>query len=901
MSVARAALAFVFVSTAAVAQQYVISTVAGGAPPPTPNAAVSASLVGPYGVAADGSGNIYFSSNHSVFRIDTSGIMTRIAGTGHPGYSGDGGSALAAQLNTPAGPAVDSSGAVFIADVGNNRIRRVTPNGSIATVVGGGTGNSIQNLSGPHGVAVDSIGNVYVADTGNNKVLRVAPDGTVTIFAGNGKAGYSGDGQQAVSAQLYWPIALALDGSGSLIVSDENNGRIRKVSADGTIVSITPQQITAVHGVCVDKRGNVYFVLGQGQVSKVAPDGTISTIAGTFNNAGYSGDGGQAAKAQLTYPADLSLDAAENLYIADWGGNRVRKVSTSGIITTIAGSSLIDFSADGPATSVQLGSPTAIVLDSANNIFTADPRNNVVRKISSDGTVVTVAGNTSSGYSGDGGPSSKAQVASPGALAVDTAGNLLIADYGNSRIRRIGSNGTITTIVGTGVSGYSGDGGQATSAQIYAPTGLAVDKAGNIYFTDNGNYRVRKVAANGLISTIAGVGISGFSGDGGSALKASLESPHALTVDSEGNVYIVDNCRVRRVSIDGTINTVVGSSGGCSGPGAVDGGKATDGVVSVWDVKVDSSGNLYLACDTNVRRVSSSGIISTIAGGFFYGYSGDGGPATNALLFGAYGVAYDGPTGRLYVAEAGNGVVRLLQPIGASASITSVASGASNLSGPISPGDIVVLYGSGIGPAQLTQAHVGDNGLFSTQLAGTSVSFNGIQAPIIYTWATQVAVVAPYGITGNTAQVTVTYQGQSSAAFSIQVASAAPSIFTSDGSGKGQAAAVNQDNSLNTAGTPAKVGDVIVLFATGEGQTTPGGVDGKPATIPLPKPNLPVAVSIGGQPAQLQYFGGAPGEIAGLMQINAVIPNGIQTGSAVPVVLTVGGAASQAGVSIAVR
>jgi trimeric autotransporter adhesin len=255
----------------------------------------------------------------------------------------------------------------------------------------------------------------------------------------------------------------------------------------------------------------------------------------------------------------------------------------------------------------------------------------------------------------------------------------------------------------------------------------------------------------------------------------------------------------------------------------------------------------------------------------------------------------------VYVAEPSSGAVRVLQPLNNASGITSVTNAASNLPGSISPGEIVVLYGSGLGPGQLTQTHIGDNGLFGTQLSGTTVSFSGLPGPMIYTLATQVSAVVPYGIGGTTAQVTVTYQGQTTAAFSVPIASSVPGIFTSDSSGKGQAAALNQDNSLNTPGTPAKVGDVIVLFATGEGQTTAGGVDGKPATVPLPKPNLPVSVTIGGQPAQLQYFGGAPGEIAGLMQINAVVPNGIQTGNAVPVMLKVGDASSQPGVTIAVR
>jgi uncharacterized protein (TIGR03437 family) len=214
----------------------------------------------------------------------------------------------------------------------------------------------------------------------------------------------------------------------------------------------------------------------------------------------------------------------------------------------------------------------------------------------------------------------------------------------------------------------------------------------------------------------------------------------------------------------------------------------------------------------------------------------------------------------------------------------------------------VVLYGSGIGPAQLVKAAPGSDGSYSTQVANTSVSFNGIAAPMIYTWATQVAAVVPYGITGTTGQVTVTYQGQTSAAFSVPLASSAPGIFTYDASGLGPAAAINQDGiTVNTAAIPTRIGDIISLYATGEGQTTPAGVDGRAASVPYPYPDLAVTAMVGFQNAPVKYAGGAPGMVAGLMQVNVQIPAGVQTGNAVPVVLSVGNVSSQVGVTIAVR
>jgi uncharacterized protein (TIGR03437 family) len=245
--------------------------------------------------------------------------------------------------------------------------------------------------------------------------------------------------------------------------------------------------------------------------------------------------------------------------------------------------------------------------------------------------------------------------------------------------------------------------------------------------------------------------------------------------------------------------------------------------------------------------------------------------------------------------------VRLLSPHDNSQAITAVASGASSTSGPIAPGEIIVLYGLGLGPAQLVQSHVGSSGLYDCQLAGTTVQVNGACAPIIYTSASQVAAIVPYATSGSTALVTTTFQGQTTATVSVSVAPSAPGLFTLDSTGKGPGACVNQDGSINTASTPAKIGDVISCYATGEGQTTPSGVDGKPAAIPLPQPNLPVNVTIGGLMVKPQYAGGAPGEVAGVMQINVQIPSGTQTGNAVPISIQVGSVSSQPGVTITVR
>jgi sugar lactone lactonase YvrE len=285
-----------------------------------------------------------------------------------------------------------------------------------------------------------------------------------------------------------------------------------------------------------------------------ASTGKISTVAGNGTR-GYSGDGGAATSAELYYPSGITLDSSGNIYIADWGNNRIRKVSAStGNISTVVGNGTQGFAGDGgAATSAELYHPGGVALDSAGNIFVADTHNNRIRKVLlSTGDISTVAGNGTEGYSGDGGAATSAELFYPGGIAFDNAGNFYIADESNSRIRKVTiSTGYISTVAGDGLNGYSGDGGAATSAKLYEPIGVAVDRAGNLYIADEQNNRVREVnAVTGIISTVAGNGTAGYSGDAGPPSTAELNNPCSVTVDSSGNVYIADfqNNRVRKVS-----------------------------------------------------------------------------------------------------------------------------------------------------------------------------------------------------------------------------------------------------------------------------------------------------------------------------------------------------------------
>ena len=650
-------------------------------------------------VAVDQAGNVYVTSNilgnNLVFKVNQQGVLTVVAGNGTQGFSGDGGAATSAALLSPGGLAVDAAGNLYIVDSGNQRIRKVTPVGIITTVAGNGTQgysgdggpatSAAFNFGNYGGLAVDASGDLFIADQGNNRIREVTTDGIIHTVAGNGIPGYSGDGGPATSASLginaFTYVGIALDAAGNLLIADSLNNRIRKVTPGGIITTVAGSGTAGYSGdgglatraaldsptsVAVDAGGNIFIADAFNvRIRKVTPGGIISTVAG--GQYGYSGDGGPATGAAVSLLTGVAVDANDNLFIADSDNNRIRKVTSTGIISTFVGNGLFRFAGDGgPATSAALYYPRGVAMDLSGNLYIADSYNGRIRKVTPSGIISTVAGNGTGDNSGDGGPATQAGLLYPSAVAVDASGNLFIADTDHNRVRKVTPAGIISTVAGNGFIGYTGDGGPAISAGLYGPIGLATDGSGNLFIADNQNNVIRKVTPDGIISTVAGNGSQGYSGDGGPALKAELNLPTGVAVDASGNLFIADtgNDRIRKVTPGGTISTVAGNGTvGYSG----DGGFATSAALALYlgdtipdnQIAVDAAGNLFIPdfYNVRVRVVTPGGIISTLAGNGTFVESGDGGTATNAGLYAPIAVVVDS-TGNLFISDDLSGRIR---------------------------------------------------------------------------------------------------------------------------------------------------------------------------------------------------------------------------------------------------
>ncbi|MCX6874734.1 MAG: choice-of-anchor D domain-containing protein, partial [Verrucomicrobia bacterium] len=578
----------------------------------------------PGGVAVDGSGNLYVADNgnNTIRKVTSAGVVTTFAGS--PGQWGDvDGTGSAARFSYPNGIAVDGNGNLYVANTWSHTIRKVTPAGMVTTLAGrpgyygsvDDTGNAAR-FNQPEGIAVDGSGNLYVADTSNHTIRKVTPSGEVTTLAGSpGQWGYvDGTGSDA---RFFCPTGIAVDGGGSLYVADKFNNTIRKVT----------------------------------------PSGEVTTLAGSPHHEGSADGTGSAAR--FSDPYGIAVDSSGNLYVADYANDTIRKVTAAGVVTTLAGSPLQEGSADGTGGAARFFSPLGIAVDGSGNLYVADEWNHTLRKITPAGLVTTLAG--SSGYSGSAdGTGSAARYSNPAGISAEGSGNLYVADGSNNTIRKITASGVVTTLAGSpGQWGHVD--GTGSAARFLSPEGIAVDGSGNLYVADWGTCTIRKVTPAGMVTTLAGSHEQVGSADGAGGV-ATFYYPKGIAVDTSGNLYVADyyNCTIRKVTPSGVVTTLAGSPGR---------GACADGTGSAArfyypsGIAVDDSGNLYvveLGC--TIRKVTPSGVVTTLAGSFNQSGSADG-TGNAARFMKPEGIAGDG-RGNLYVADTGNHTIRKVTPSG---------------------------------------------------------------------------------------------------------------------------------------------------------------------------------------------------------------------------------------------
>ncbi|MFN7921218.1 MAG: hypothetical protein U0Q16_14050 [Bryobacteraceae bacterium] len=563
MAVFMAAAGFLFA-----ADSYAISTIVGGNFAGDGGPAVSALLFNVEGLVFDGGGSLYIadSTDHRVRRVSPTGIIATVAGNGQAGFTGDGGPATEASLNSPYGLAVDAKGNLYIADLGNGRVRRVSPDGVIRTV-------AAEPLKSPRNVVAVPDGSLYISDYELHRVFRLSADGKLA----------------PISLAVQYPAGLARDREGNLYVADSGNRRVWRVTAEGRVAVLAgafDSPIGTPTGVAVDRDGSLYIL-----------DADASKVMRREENGQFS------TRMEAAGLRDIALDALGNLYAG--GGNRVVRATSTGPPATAAGGNTPgEVREREDALQTRLTTPIGIALDAGGNLYIAEQRAKRVRRVDGKGQVETLL--------------KEPAVRDPVAVVADRDGGLRIADFSANRILAVSSSGVVTTLAGTGAAGYSGDGDAASKAKLDRPRGMAFGPEGSLYFADSGNHAIRRISSTGVIATVAGTGQRGSEGDGGRATAARLNNPTGIAFDARGALYIADagNNWIRRVSADGFISTVkTGTDLTFPTALAVD----VSGALFI----ADSYGH-------RVLRLAAGGPAETIGGDGSAGFAGDGGPAAKA-------------------------------------------------------------------------------------------------------------------------------------------------------------------------------------------------------------------------------------------------------------------------------
>lgn len=916
--------------------------------------AAAAQLNNPHTVVLDANGNVYIADydNNVVRRISPDGIINTIAGNGSAKYGGDG-QALRIGFS-PQSIAVDSKGTtLYIADDSTYHILKMDlASGKITAIAGTGVlADPLSSETGPGlscrigivpGMAVDDNGNLYVADATDARVRKIDANGNLTAFAGAGPYGYISDGVQAGTAVMV-PLSVAVDRNGTVLIADYNRDVIFRVNpADnllhtiagngrtgfsGDMGSPTQASLNSPRGLAVSPTdGAIYFAdWGNSRVRKILAS-VITTVAGTDIR-----DGGPATSAFLNMPTAIAVDGNGRIAIADGFNYAVRVFREGGTIISVGdlkGSiplatatdqstnlyvtddepALLKIAPNGSTTLITGGSKdngefAGVAVDNAGNAYIADYNNENIRKVTPSGSTTIIAGNGNILASGDNGAAIAAGM-DPFDVALDNRQNLYVADRANNRIRKIGPDGVITTVAGTGQPGYLGDGGPATAALIADPTGIAVDNAGNLYISDHGNGVVRRVTAGGLITTIAGTkqGTSPATGDGGLATLAQLRA-WRVAVDAAGNVYVADrNDLVRKLTPKIVTPSAIKVTGGNNQT-------ATTGTT----LKIPLTVQVVDATGAGVPGVVVTFTVNPSKGATLSPPSAitlNDGTATSSVTLG-------NTAGAVTITAAAAGVsstatFTLTATPSASSTAPFISSGgvvSAGLSVPavkvLAPNAIASVFGSNFAPAG-TAKQVGNsdlvNGKIPTVFAGVCVQVGGQRAPIFAVFPTQINFQVPASTPGSsTVQVTTGCDGttpQTSSPEPVSIQAAAPEFFyfANNADGHNPIAAINAVTGayIGPSFTTAKPGDILTLFATGFGATNPSLAPGE-LPVSAATVNASVAVTFGSVTLAASdiLYAGVVGGNAGLYQLNVRVPDAVPDGDQ-PVVITIGATASPA-------
>ncbi len=606
---------------------------------------------------------------------------------------GNGGGSTLPLFNHPFGVVLNTAGNLYVTDASNGLVRVVTPGGVVTTFAGNpgligdvdGTGTDpAVSFNSPQGLAFDSSGNLFVADYNGNVIRKITPAGVITTIAGTTPISGTTDATGAL-ARFSRPAGVATDSAGNVYVTDSANSTIRLITPAGVVTTFagtagspggadgtgSAARFNNPRGLTSDSAGNLYVAdTGNNCIRKVTSSGIVTTLAGLAGTFGSTDGTGSAAR--FTMPFKIAVDAADNLYVADTSQHTIRRITPAGVVSTFAGSPGLSGSADGTGSAARFNSPNGLAVDSAGNVFVADGLNCTIRKITPTGAVTTFAGDPGVLGSADGTGSAAQFGYLTGDLAIDHNDNLYVPDRVNHIVRKVTPAGEVTTLAGT-AGRFGAVNGTGPDAQFYEPTGIAVDGNGNVFVADSVDYTVRRISPAGVVTSLAGLSRDDSTGAADGTAAARFNSLASTAVGPNGDIYVADtlNATIRKISATGAVTTLAGQAGN---PGSADGTGSAARFDLPYGVAVNGAGTVFVtdAARGTIRQITPAGVVTTLAGDANAAPGYADGTGSAAHFANPNGIAVDS-AGNLYVADADNLVIRKVTPGGVVTTLAGTA------------------------------------------------------------------------------------------------------------------------------------------------------------------------------------------------------------------------------------